>query len=228
MPLQAAHDARIVGVAGGAARVDDYVHGRQLMLMVSKRFSDQPFEPVAPNRVPDDARGDRQSQTRRRPAVGANKNGKEGIGETSRVLIDAIEIRFVMKTLRRGKRPGDCLQVGVLAVAGLTPVKTSDSEPFTALGTTASQHQTSGSGGHARSETVGTGTMDITRVVSALHAAISCWIWGRENCAKTSTWWAKKKGGKGTQRATECQARRGLNMRPWIACELWITRGSSV
>lgn len=227
MSLQAAHDARIVGIAGGATRVDDDVHGRQFMLMVSKRFSDQPFEPVAPNRVADDARGNRQTQTCNRPVVGANENGEEGIGEAPRILIDAIEIRFVMKTLRRGERPGDCLQAGVLTVA-VASVKTSDGEPFTALGTTASQHPTSGSGGHARTETVGTGTMDIARVVSALHAAISCWISGRENCAKTSTWWVQKKGGKGTQRAPECQARYCLNMPLRIASTLWITRRASV
>lgn len=193
MPLQAAHDARIVGIAGGTARVDHYVHGRQFMLVVSKRFSDEPFEPVAPHRVPDDARGDRQSQACRRPAVGTNKNRKEGIRETSRILIDAIEIRFVVKTLRRGERAGDCLQVGVLAVvlavASGASWRTSDSEPFTALRTTASQHPTSGSGRHARAETVGAGTMNVAGVVSALHAAISSLISGREKCAKTSTWW---------------------------------------
>src|SRR4026207_353249 len=33
---------------------------------------------------------------------------------------------------------------------------------------------------------------------------------GLEKCAKTSTWWAQRKGGKGTQRLLQCQARGRL------------------
>lgn len=204
MAFETTHNTGVVSIAGGATRVDDDVDGRQLMLMMSKRFPDQPLEPVTSNCVADDAGGDRQSEPCARTVIGADKNGKESIGKTSRILVDAIEIRFVMKTLRRSKRPGGCLQAGVLTVA-TAPGWALDSQPLTALGTTAGQHQTSGAGGHARAETMSTCTMEVAGVVGALHAAVSCWICGRENCAKTSTWWAKKKGGKGTQRASGCQ-----------------------
>lgn len=117
MSFQTAHNARTVRVACGASRIDDDVDGGQLMLMVSKRFPDQSLEPVAANCIADDAGGNRQSEPRGRTAIGTNKNGKESIGKTSRILVDAIEIRFVMKTLRRSERPGECLQVGVLTVA---------------------------------------------------------------------------------------------------------------
>lgn len=117
MSFEAAHDTGVVSIARGAARIDDDVDGGQLMLMMSKRFPDQPLEPVTSNCVADDAAGDRQSEPCARAVVGADENGKESIGETSRILIDAIEIRFVMKTLRRSKRPGGCLQAGVLTVA---------------------------------------------------------------------------------------------------------------
>lgn len=180
MPFEAAHNAGIVSVAGSAARIDDDVDGGQLMLMMSKRFSDQSFEPVASNCVADHAGGNRQSEPCGWAAIGTNKNGKESIGETSRVLIDAIVIRFVMKTLCRSERPGGCLQVGALTVA-TAPGRTLDGQPLATLGATASQHQTSGPGGHARTETVSTCTMNVAGVVGALHAAISCFgLWARK------------------------------------------------
>lgn len=53
---------------------------------------------------------------------------------------------------------------------------------------------------HARAKSVGAFAMQVARLIGALHAQTR-----REIFAKTSTWWAKKKAGKGTQHARECQ-----------------------
>src|SRR5262245_38703287 len=65
----------------------------------------------------------------------------------------------------------------------------------------ASEHLTSGARGHSCTKPVRALTMQFARLVSTLHAGSR-----REKCAKTSTWWGKKKGGKGTQQSWGCQA----------------------
>jgi len=101
MTFEAACDGSVVCVASTGTCIDDDVDGRQLMLVMSKRFADQALETVASHGAADDASGNRQSQASMSAAVAANENCEQGIGETSRILIDAIEIRFVMETLRR-------------------------------------------------------------------------------------------------------------------------------
>jgi hypothetical protein len=49
----------------------------------------------------------------------------------------------------------------------------SDGETLPAFGATASDHLTPGSGGHARTKTVGTLTTNFARLVGTLHAGIS-------------------------------------------------------
>jgi hypothetical protein len=111
MLLEAAHDRRVVRIASTGAGVDDDVDGRQLMAMVSKRFANQPLQVIAPDRTTDDAGCNGQSQSSTGTAIGANEDCEQSIGETSRILGDAIEVRFVMETLRRSERPGERLQV---------------------------------------------------------------------------------------------------------------------
>jgi hypothetical protein len=110
MTLKATYDRLVVGVASTGAGVDDDVDGGQFMVVMSKRFANQPLQMVASNRTTDDAGRDRQSQSSTGTTVGANEDCEQSIGETSRILVDAIEVRFVMETLRRSERPGERLQ----------------------------------------------------------------------------------------------------------------------
>lgn len=59
MAFEAAHDRRVVGVAGAGACIDDDVDGGQLMLMMAKRFANQSLQVIASNGTADDAGGNR-------------------------------------------------------------------------------------------------------------------------------------------------------------------------
>lgn len=111
MPLEGAHDRCIVGIASTCTCIDDDVDGRQFMLVMSKRFADQSLQVIAPNGTADDTGRDRQPKARLRTIIASNENREQRIREASRILIDAIEIRFVMESLRRCERPGESLQV---------------------------------------------------------------------------------------------------------------------
>lgn len=110
MALEAASEGFVVGVADAGACVDDDIHRRQLMLMMAKRLANDTLQSIAPNGVAGDASRDRQSQARMGKVVAAYENSKQAIGEPSRILVDAIELRLVMETLRRGERSGRGLQ----------------------------------------------------------------------------------------------------------------------
>ena len=56
MPFEAADDRLIIGIAGPRSAVDDNIHGREQMLMMTKRFADEAFDLVPPYSVADDAR----------------------------------------------------------------------------------------------------------------------------------------------------------------------------
>ena len=113
MPFEATHDRRVVGISSAGASIDDDVDGGQLMLVVSKRFANQSLEVIASDSTADDAGGNRQAQACLGAIIATNENCKQSIGETSRVLIDAIEIRFVVETLRRCERSGESGQEGL-------------------------------------------------------------------------------------------------------------------
>jgi len=59
MFFEAAHDDGIVRIASTRARIDDDVHRRQFMLMLTKRFPNQTLDAVTPHGVTDDACGNR-------------------------------------------------------------------------------------------------------------------------------------------------------------------------
>jgi hypothetical protein len=77
----------------------------------------------------------------------------------------------------------------------------SDGKALAAFGATPRQNESSCASGHARAKSVGALAMQITGLIGALHAESR-----RKFCAKTSTWWAETKGGKGTQQGMGCQA----------------------
>jgi hypothetical protein len=82
----------------------------------------------------------------------------------------------------------------------------SDSETLATLRAAPCENLTTRSGSHAGAKAVSALTVQIARLVCTLHAG-SRPKNGLQKCAKTSTCRAQKKGGKGTQRLPQCQAR---------------------
>jgi hypothetical protein len=105
----------------------------------------------------------------------------------------------VPQALCRLERPRQSWQVRVSNARAAAA--RSDGEALAALRATARQNLATGASGHARAKAVSALTMYFARLVCTLHAGSR-----RESCAKTSTWWAEKKGGKGTQQPPGCQA----------------------
>jgi hypothetical protein len=105
MTLEATRERSVVGIAGRRACIDDQIHSRQLMLMMAKRLADQALDVIAPNRITDNASGNRQSQAGRLSAGAAREDCEEGIGRAARIAIDAIEFGFLPEALCRLKRP---------------------------------------------------------------------------------------------------------------------------
>jgi hypothetical protein len=81
----------------------------------------------------------------------------------------------------------------------------SDSETLATFRAAPCENLTTRSRGHAGAKAVSALTVQIAWLVCTLHASSR-----QKRCAKTSTWWAQKKGGKGTQRLPQCQARGRL------------------
>jgi hypothetical protein len=111
MFFQAVRERRVVCITGAGSRIDYDIHRRQFVLMQTKGFTNQALDAVASNRIADQARSDRQTQARMRTVIMPCENGKEIIGETARVLVDAIEFGFLPQTLCRCERPRVNLQV---------------------------------------------------------------------------------------------------------------------
>ena len=197
------------------------------MLVVAKRFANQTFDPVAAHRAADDAGGDRQSKPGSgRAVVGARRSRtkhRRSVAHPDR----RDRSRIFPETLRRSERPGESLQVRQRTSARRRRAQRSDSETLATLRAATGKHLTAGAGGHARTKAVSALTMNFAGLISALHAEIS----RRENCAKTSTWWVEKKGGKGTQRACGVSSTKRTcddSCRKIARSRLWITRGAWV
>lgn len=59
MTLETARECGVVRIARSRACIDDEIHSRQLMLMVAKRLADQALDVIAPDRITDNASGNR-------------------------------------------------------------------------------------------------------------------------------------------------------------------------
>jgi hypothetical protein len=92
-------------------------------------------------------------------------------------------------------------QAGIAEPAARSARSDSDSETLATFRAAPCENLTTCSGGHAGAKAVSALAVQIARLVCTLHVAL-----GLKICAKTSTWWAQKKGGKGTQRLPQCQA----------------------
>jgi hypothetical protein len=109
--FEATHDGCVVRVARPRACVDHDIDRRQFMLVLSKRFANEPLDAIASHGVADDPRGDRESEARDAAVIAAREDRKRAVGGAARVTIHAIEFGFGLETLRRFERPGGCLQV---------------------------------------------------------------------------------------------------------------------
>lgn len=103
MTLEAAANAGVVSFTDTRARIDDDIDIRQLMLMLAEGFSDQSLDSIALDCTANDAGGGGQSEARRIVAGVADEHGEHCIAESLRLPIDAVELRFVVKPLRRGE-----------------------------------------------------------------------------------------------------------------------------
>lgn len=110
MLFETARDGGVVRVASPAACIDDDVDRGKVMLMQPERFPDEALDSIAADRAPYDSGGDGQSKSSSGSAVRSREDGEHCIGGTSRIFVDAIEVRLIVETLRRGKWPGGCLQ----------------------------------------------------------------------------------------------------------------------
>ena len=70
------------------------------MLMLAKRFPDEPLDAIAADCIPDDAGGDRQSKAGHRRAGVTRKYREQSVGGAARIPIHAIEFGFLSETLR--------------------------------------------------------------------------------------------------------------------------------
>lgn len=80
------------------------------MLMMTETFSDEPLDLITPYGAADNARRHRQPKTRCGTRVRAYKDREHRIPKATSILVDAVEVRFGMKALRRSERSGDRVQ----------------------------------------------------------------------------------------------------------------------
>lgn len=156
-------------------------------------------------------------------AVRPCENRKQIIGRAARVTIDAIELGSFPKALCRCEPSYRGLQAKSELNADESISHASHGQAFAAFRAASSENLATGSSRHARTKPVSALTMQFARLVGALHAETR-----RESCAKTSTWWAEKKAGKGTQHIRGCQAGVAHVILICDTARLWITRAGSV
>jgi hypothetical protein len=223
MFFQALRERRVICVASAGARVDYDVHRGQFMLMQTKRFTNQALDAIATNRIADQASSDRQTQSRMRTAIMPCENGEEIISEAARLFVDAVEFGFLSETLCRCERPRVDLQLAGSKEHATRATRVLHCEPLTALRATTRQNLASSTSGHASTETVRPLPMNIAGLISALHAETR-----GEICAKTSTWWAKRRPAR--VRSTLQGVKRAARKRETLVNlpDLWITRAASV
>lgn len=111
MLFETAKNRRILRIARTGTCIDDDVDGGQLMLMQAKGFPNEALDAVTTHGSANDAGCDGKSKSSLRPLIGAHEDRERSIGKPSRIFVDAIEVRFIVETLRRSERPGGCLQV---------------------------------------------------------------------------------------------------------------------
>jgi hypothetical protein len=142
------------------------------MLVMSERFANQTLQVIAPHGTADDACRNRKSQTSMRDIIATNENGEQRIGETSRILIDAVEVRFVMESLRRSERPGESLQV--TRGKAVEPTGPLDAQALATFRAATSKHLPAATGCHTRTKTVRALTTNFAGLISAFHAQSRC------------------------------------------------------
>lgn len=115
--FETAADARIVGITNTGTGIDHDVDVGQLMLVMAKGFPDQAFDSIASDRVADQPSGRRQSEARPIVAAAADEQSEHCVTQPPRVAIDAVELRFVVKSLGRGEWAGKRKQFRLRNVA---------------------------------------------------------------------------------------------------------------
>ena len=115
MARQAGADLRVRRLAGSDPGIHDEIHGRQLLLVVSKRLTRETLDAVAVDRVPGSLDADGQSETRAAKRVVPRDDQKQRIGRPLTFTVNGVEFGLVGETARAGKaarceRSGEALR----------------------------------------------------------------------------------------------------------------------
>jgi hypothetical protein len=139
------------GQARGAPSGDGDIDRRQRVLVQTKGLTGKTLDAIARNRRTEGAGRDAQSQPRIGFMIGQDRQAEEGIGEFSTAPRNLAKFGRLVQTLARLERQFTDYWTALRSASG--------TEALAALGATPGQQSTATLGGHARAETVGTGTM---------------------------------------------------------------------
>ncbi len=172
LPMFLEADSQILGCCNArrvSCRHSD-VDRRQIVLVQTKGFSRQALDTVAGHGVAESTRRDRQTQSRMAHAVGEYRQTEVCVAQPAAALPNRAKFGRLMQSLARLERQPWVVQLGV---AGSPYARPLGAEALAALRAAASQQSAAAFGGHTRSETMGSGSVQITWVKSTFHSATS-------------------------------------------------------
>ncbi len=156
----------VVGATSRGSRHHDEIVASQRGLLMTKRFPDEPFQPIAINRAARLLLRDRQTETGR--AVRHRCPGQHSeltIGDARGFLKDALEVGRRQQAHRARKAT-------VRNRSDPVADQRSGSQAGAALGAASAQNLTTTAGCHAGTESVGTGTFQAAGLKSTFHDRI--------------------------------------------------------
>lgn len=169
--FEAAEDRIIVGLAHGAAGIDDDVGRGELVLVQPEGFTDQAFHQVAPDRVADRPCRNGEPEAGNAVRIQTCQDQEAGVGGAAGLAVHAVELTFGLEALPRSEAAGPWLRFRRRneAPARKDRVKASDRQALAAFRTPACQDEASALRGHARTKPVSPLAVQVARLIRALH-----------------------------------------------------------
>jgi len=161
-----------------ASRHSD-VDRRQIVLVQTKGFSRQALDTVAGHCGAESTSRYRQTQSRMTSMIREHRHTEVRVGQPAAAHTDRAKFGRLMQTLARLERQ-PLVQMGSLEAL----TRPLGAEALAALRAAASQQSAAAFGGHARSETMGSGTVQIAGVKSTFHSATSGNLRGKSSNRK--------------------------------------------
>ena len=155
------------------------VDRRQIVLVQTKGFSRQALDTVAGHGGAESTSRYRQTQSRMTFMIRQHRHAEVRVGQPAAALPDLAKFGRLMQTLAWLERQplGQMVSLEALTQA-------LGAEALAALRAAASQQSAAALGGHARSETMGSGTVQVTGVKSTFHSATSGNLRGKSSNRK--------------------------------------------